>query len=196
MFLIPLIVISCCYIKIAKVVWRYDRNPPKGKLNARNYPRKPAKRVSVPNQTAGLSRAKVKTIQVTVCILLSYTFCWIPYFTVALLNVWSNYEYKEAISNNAVGVLAQYLCWFSSCINPIIYGFFNLSNQFRETNSCCLPGRGEPRSLMVGGKLIPYRSGRPAERDRHRRQREILPQPQAYVKEVGHEHKKAWLVHL
>lgn len=104
-----------------------------------------------------LSPAKVETIKVTSCILLAHTFCWAPYFTVALLNVWSDHRLKEVISNTFLGVVAQYLCWFSSCLNPLIYGLFSLSAHPKNCSPCCPLGQKQPSSLLVGGKLIPYR---------------------------------------
>ncbi|XP_055341581.1 vasopressin V1b receptor-like [Paramacrobiotus metropolitanus] len=188
MFLIPLLVISVCYARIAKAVWIYDRkmasasagrhwNTRSDTLNRSRHGMHSAAMGSAANgkllpsppeeaAPAGtLSRAKLKTVQVTVCVLVSYTFCWIPYFTVALVNVWSDYRYKDAISSSSIGVLAQCLCWFSSCVNPIIYGCFNLSAVCRwlavKLKACChcpCPCRTDkpPRSLTVNGRQLPF----------------------------------------
>ncbi|OQV21500.1 putative Vasopressin V1a receptor [Hypsibius exemplaris] len=132
MFLVPLCIMSFCYLRIAGVVWRYDgKNSTLEQASLNAHFGDPSSRTTGKRSNT-FTPAKLKTIQVTVCVVFSYTFCWIPYFTVALLNVWSDYRYKEQINSSLVGPLAQCLCWFSSCINPFIYGFFSLPRHYRR----------------------------------------------------------------
>ena len=73
-----------------------------------------------------MSKVKLRTMQLTVCVLLVHLTCWVPYFSVQLLNVWTEYRMKDSIPH-IFGVLSQCAAWLSSCVNPIIYALFNLT---------------------------------------------------------------------
>ncbi|XP_055332781.1 vasopressin V1a receptor-like [Paramacrobiotus metropolitanus] len=125
-FVIPLCFMGFCGLKIALAVWKKSRehDQASGVLRRNTY-----------MQTNILSHAKMRTIQLTLCMLASYLICWSPYFTVTLLNVWTDYRMKEHIPR-AVSIAAQCGAWFSSCINPIIYGLFQLSMDSLRSMMC------------------------------------------------------------
>ncbi|XP_055329674.1 vasopressin V1a receptor-like [Paramacrobiotus metropolitanus] len=150
-FLIPIVVVAVCYIKIALVVWKTS-----------------AKTSTTPSTTDTLAlrrsaaatdsveRAKVKTIKLTVCILTCYIFCWLPYFTLTLFNAWTYRQYTHRIPP-ALGAVAKCMAWFSSCVNPIIYASFNIP--LKSITEVWCGGRGDrmrlsesPRpSVLPGG---------------------------------------------
>ncbi|GAV00691.1 hypothetical protein RvY_11504 [Ramazzottius varieornatus] len=118
-FVIPLCFVAYCYIRIAMVIWRTTNQPSLGR--SKNI-RRPNGAITV---DGSVEKAKTRTVQITICILSCYIFCWTPYFSVTLLNVWTNYRYKDYIPP-AVRMMAQCLAWFSSCVNPFIYAIFNM----------------------------------------------------------------------
>jgi len=73
---------------------------------------------------AAMSRARVRTVQMTLCIVLSFIACWAPYFTVHLIHIWS--EYQRQIPE-MVYVFAETLALVNSAVNPLLYAFFNSS---------------------------------------------------------------------
>ncbi|XP_044033124.1 vasopressin V2 receptor-like [Siniperca chuatsi] len=73
---------------------------------------------------AGMSKARVKTLKVTVVIVLAYIVCWAPFFTVQLWSAWDAHAPKETATFTILMLLAS----INSCANPCIYLLF--SGQF------------------------------------------------------------------
>uniref|UniRef100_A0A8C3A0P2 G-protein coupled receptors family 1 profile domain-containing protein n=1 Tax=Cyclopterus lumpus TaxID=8103 RepID=A0A8C3A0P2_CYCLU len=73
---------------------------------------------------AGMSKARVKTLKMTVVIVLVYIVCWAPFFTVQLWSTWDTNAPKETASFTVLMLLAS----LNSCANPCIYLLF--SGQF------------------------------------------------------------------
>jgi hypothetical protein len=132
-FLIPLAFVAYCYINIAVVVWR-NTSPYtcKGIQNGEQL----ILRRNNSHKDGIMERTKVRTIQLTVCILSCYIICWTPYFSMNLLNVWTDYKYRNNIPS-FLKSLAKCLAWFSSCVNPIIYGGFHIP--YRPLQSILCP---------------------------------------------------------
>ena len=135
-FVAPLCFMTLFGYKITRAVWHTsspDSNGTCGPLMRRNT----SSNFNQLNKRTMLSQAKMKTIQLTVCILLAHFCCWTPYFSVNLMNVWTDYKMKEEIPR-AVGIVAQSAAWLSSCINPLIYGFFHMSvEKLKKACTCC-----------------------------------------------------------
>ncbi|GAU88961.1 hypothetical protein RvY_01567 [Ramazzottius varieornatus] len=128
-FIIPLLFVAFCYIRIAAVVWRVT-----GSFTATNECTQNGtsevpilrRNMSGRSKCGHIERSKMKAIQLTICILACHILCWTPYFTINLLNVWTDYKFKHNIPS-FLKSLAKCLAWFSSCVNPIIYGGFHTS---------------------------------------------------------------------
>jgi len=73
---------------------------------------------------AAMSRARVRTVQMTLCIVLSFIACWAPYFIVHLIHIWSEYQRKIP---ETVYVFAETLALVNSAVNPLLYACFNSS---------------------------------------------------------------------
>jgi len=73
---------------------------------------------------AAMSRARVRTVQMTLCIVFSFIACWTPYFTVHLIHIWT--EYQRQIPET-VYVFAETLALVNSAVNPLLYALFNSS---------------------------------------------------------------------
>ena len=109
---IPTVVISYCYINVVRVVWQQGKEFSAGSgVTLR--------------RTAGRSipKAKVKTVKMTLSIILSFIMCWTPYFVVHLIHVWSEYTYNIPAP---VYVFAETMALLNSALNPILYGCFNI----------------------------------------------------------------------
>ncbi|TNN65652.1 [Arg8]-vasotocin receptor [Liparis tanakae] len=75
---------------------------------------------------AGMSKARVKTLKMTVVIVLAYIVCWAPFFTVQLWSAWDTDAPKETATFTVLMLLAS----LNSCANPCIYLLF--SGQFPQ----------------------------------------------------------------
>ncbi|XP_060084558.1 neuropeptide S receptor-like [Ylistrum balloti] len=112
--IVPAILLSYCYVNVVIVVWR------QGKLiNGTNTC---SLRKSIVN-TSAIPRAKIKTVKMTFCIIISFIACWTPYFVTTLIRIYSNYTYKFSPS---VMAFAETSTLLQSALNPLIYGFFNI----------------------------------------------------------------------
>ncbi|KAK1901496.1 Vasopressin V1b receptor [Dissostichus eleginoides] len=70
---------------------------------------------------AGMSKARVKTLKMTVAIVLAYIVCWAPFFTVQLWSAWDAHAPKETATFTILMLLAS----LNSCANPCIYLMFS-----------------------------------------------------------------------
>ncbi|XP_014914534.1 oxytocin receptor-like [Poecilia latipinna] len=69
---------------------------------------------------AGMSKAREKTLKMTVVIVLVYIVCWAPFFTVQLWSAWDANAPKET----AIFTILMLLASLNSCANPCIYLLF------------------------------------------------------------------------
>ncbi len=141
--IIPTVIISYCYINVVRVVWRQGKQ-----ISASSG-------VSL-RHTANrsLPKAKVKTVKMTLSIILSFIMCWTPYFVVHLIHIWSQYKYNIPAS---VYVLAETMALLNSALNPIIYGCFNMKLKRGLMEICC---PDQVRSDM-NNRYVPYKHTTP-----------------------------------
>ncbi|XP_052814138.1 cephalotocin receptor 2-like [Mya arenaria] len=88
------------------------------------------------NSWAGFTRAKLKTVKLTLVIILAYVGCWSPFFVSQL---WWLYD-ENAPANNKALVIMLLLASLNSCCNPWIYMAFSgtLSlRAFTTQHECC-----------------------------------------------------------
>ena len=111
---VPAMLLSYCYTNVAIVVWR------QGKLFAMSN--SCSMRKSIVN-TSAIPRAKIKTVKMTLSIIVSFIACWTPYFVTTLIKIYSNYKFFISPSVMAFVETAALL---QSALNPILYGFFNI----------------------------------------------------------------------
>ncbi|XP_078423943.1 arginine vasopressin receptor 1Aa [Cetorhinus maximus] len=76
------------------------------------------------NNVKTISKAKIRTVKMTLVIVLAYIVCWAPFFTVQLWSVWDKRAPKDD-STDTVFTLTMLLASLNSCCNPWIYMFFS-----------------------------------------------------------------------
>ncbi|XP_067095368.1 vasopressin V2 receptor-like [Osmerus mordax] len=74
-------------------------------------------------RVGGVSAAMSKTVRMTLVIVLVYTVCWAPFFSVQLWAAWD----PNPPQNSAVFTLLMLLASLNSCTNPWIYSAFSSS---------------------------------------------------------------------
>ncbi|XP_077458217.1 vasopressin V2 receptor [Stigmatopora argus] len=80
-----------------------------------------------------VSKARVKTVTMTVVVVLTYIICWTPFFTVQLWSVWD----REAPTENATFIILMLLASLNSCANPCIYLMFSVPFPRRLVGMLC-----------------------------------------------------------
>ncbi|XP_042883277.1 vasopressin V1a receptor-like, partial [Penaeus japonicus] len=84
--LLPSMVITFCYVSIVRVVSGQSKDQQLELSDGYAVLRR-----TMPNSKS-LSRAKIKTVKMTFCIILTFVACWTPYFVVHNIRIWSNYR--------------------------------------------------------------------------------------------------------
>ncbi|XP_042261236.1 vasopressin V2 receptor-like [Thunnus albacares] len=117
-FILPVITVVICQVRICRAI----------QINLYQKTQQQCS-VALPlpsraSGVAGMSKARVKTLKMTVVIVLAYIICWSPFFTVQLWSAWDTDAPKETATFTILMLLAS----LNSCANPCIYLLF--SGQF------------------------------------------------------------------
>uniref|UniRef100_A0A3Q1FAE5 Vasopressin V2 receptor-like n=1 Tax=Acanthochromis polyacanthus TaxID=80966 RepID=A0A3Q1FAE5_9TELE len=117
-FVLPVITVTVCQVRIFRAIQinLYQKTQQLGSVG-----------VPLPSRAsgvAGMSKARVKTLKMTVVIVLAYVICWAPFFTVQLWSAWD----INAPTETATFTILMLLASLNSCANPCIYLLF--SGQF------------------------------------------------------------------
>lgn len=118
-FLIPLILICYAYLRISLKIWvkaqeHSGKNNKKGKVNLKRSGNK------------SLSKAKVKTLKMTIVIIFFFVICTLPYFVIEVIRfiISSSSEIRHIYG------ICSTLAVSNSAINPYIFLAFNLTKRF------------------------------------------------------------------
>ncbi|KAM9309170.1 gonadotropin releasing hormone receptor 3 [Pholidichthys leucotaenia] len=121
LYVIPLLVMSCCYGHILLHIHQQHLRD-KGESHLRR------------SGTDIIPKARMKTLKMTVVIVLSFVVCWTPYY---LLGIW--YWFQPAMLQVTPEYVHHALFVFgnlNTCCDPVIYGFYTPS--FRaDLAACC-----------------------------------------------------------
>ncbi|CAL1545075.1 unnamed protein product [Lymnaea stagnalis] len=117
-FVIPVILISFCYISIVCVVSKASRVVQNTQNNNCSL-----RRSQCPRSKSTFPRAKIKTLKMTFAIIATFIVCWTPYFVTTLIRIYSNYKIHVP---EEVMALVESITFIQSAFNPLIYGCFNI----------------------------------------------------------------------
>ncbi|CAF3541044.1 unnamed protein product [Rotaria sp. Silwood1] len=154
LYLVPLIVMTVSYIIIIVIIWKkssvkikdelpHERN---GKSKIRRLIASKASNSNATNigdhqiessirnvRSLGvIPRAKIKTVKMTLVIVIAFTACWSPYFLLMIMNS------LNLIQNYLLIRVTSSLCYMNSLANPLIYWLFvtNFCLRCRENYGC------------------------------------------------------------
>ncbi|XP_067855472.1 arginine vasopressin receptor 1Aa [Heptranchias perlo] len=90
------------------------------------------------NNVKTISKAKIRTVKMTLVIVLAYIVCWAPFFTVQMWSAWDQKAPKDDSTDTAF-TLTILLASLNSCCNPWIYMFFSghLLSDIAHFFPCC-----------------------------------------------------------
>ncbi|KXJ72114.1 hypothetical protein RP20_CCG018793 [Aedes albopictus] len=138
LFVIPAFIISACYVIIIKTIWSKGSmlGPVGGKHRFRNGSAELARRRA--SSRGIIPKAKVKTVKMTIVIVIVFVLCWSPYIVFDLLQVFE--QIPKTQTNIAIATFIQSLAPLNSAANPLIYCLF--STHFKtSTISVAIPVR-------------------------------------------------------
>lgn len=111
MYAFPLIVIIYCYGAILTEIFRRSRDTVGGDRIRRS-------------SLGFLGRAKIRTLKMTIIIVLVFFVCWTPYYVMSVW-YWCDRDTALLVDQRIQKGLFLFACT-NSCMNPIVYGLFNI----------------------------------------------------------------------
>ncbi|XP_026150088.1 putative gonadotropin-releasing hormone II receptor [Mastacembelus armatus] len=117
LFLLPLVIMITCYTRIFCEISKRLR---KGNL--------PTNEVHLRCSKNNIPRARMRTLKMSIVIVLSFIICWTPYY---LLGLWY-WFFPDDLAGKVPHSLAHILFIFglvNACLDPIIYGLFTIHFQ-------------------------------------------------------------------
>ncbi|XP_075900373.1 arg8-vasotocin receptor-like [Nelusetta ayraudi] len=125
-FILPLVLLALCYGLICRAIWTNLRSKTQtqGQTQGQAQTQNPVLGCSSVSSVGSLSRAKLRTVKMTLVIVLAYVLCWAPFFTVQMWSVWDD-TFSWDDSESAAVSLSALLASLNSCCNPWIYLVFS-----------------------------------------------------------------------
>lgn len=80
-----------------------------------------------------LSRAKKRTLKMTITIVIVFIICWTPYYIICMW-YWIDKSSIDEVSSLIRKGLFIFACT-NSCMNPIVYGAFNIRGRISHNNT-------------------------------------------------------------
>ncbi|XP_050388391.1 cardioacceleratory peptide receptor [Patella vulgata] len=168
-FILPALIISACYIAIIYIIWNKGQNrssmeeshrlTEKDSKNGENGQSRNHVLCRRNNSNRGIiPQAKIRTIKMTLIIVIVFILCWSPFFVYNLLEL-----YEHIPRNDPLSTFVQSAAPLNSAANPIIYGIFStrICTNLRIPVLSCLAkafcGRSKPRKsrqMRVQGQVI------------------------------------------
>ncbi|NXF41848.1 GNRR2 protein, partial [Nyctibius bracteatus] len=129
LFLLPLLVMVLCYGRVLAAIsgrMRDARGSPQGIQLRRSY--------------NNIPRARMRTLKMSIVIVLTFVVCWTPYY---LLGLWYWFS-PEMLTREKVPPSLSHILFlfglFNTCLDPLIYGLFTVHFR-REMWRVCRCGR-------------------------------------------------------
>uniref|UniRef100_A0A3Q3EB25 Vasopressin V2 receptor n=1 Tax=Labrus bergylta TaxID=56723 RepID=A0A3Q3EB25_9LABR len=120
-FILPVLIITVCQVRIFKEIHNNLYLKSERRLSPVSLP--PSRRDTPPARGGEITAAMSKTVRMTLVIVLVYSLCWAPFFSVQLWAAWD----PNPPLNDAVFTLLMLLASLNSCTNPWIYSAFSSS---------------------------------------------------------------------
>ncbi|XP_019613900.1 PREDICTED: mesotocin receptor-like [Branchiostoma belcheri] len=141
LFVVPCFIIAFVYVLICRQVWKSFQSDNLDVVRTRRGVKVTRHRQLTvrPRTHMGIdfTATKVKTVQMTLVIVIAYVVCWSPFFVCHLWNTWDT----EAPFEGAAFTIIMLLASLNSCVNPWIYFLF--------TGQCFGSLRGRKQQYMI-----------------------------------------------
>ncbi|XP_077259853.1 orexin receptor type 2 [Temnothorax americanus] len=133
LYTMPLLFMSVAYWQIVRVLWRSD-------IPGHNLSTRVCRSTEIPlsggGNPEGQLRSRRKAAKMLVAVVITFAICFFPVHLLSILRCT-----MELPSNQwtiAISLIAHWLCYFNSAVNPVIYNFMSgkFRKEFRRTFRC------------------------------------------------------------
>ncbi|XP_074523304.1 putative gonadotropin-releasing hormone II receptor isoform X2 [Halichoeres trimaculatus] len=114
LFLLPLVIMITCYTRIFCEISK--------RLGKDNLP---SNEVHLRRSKNNIPRARMKTLKMSIVIVLSFIICWTPYYLLGLWYWFFPDDLEGKVSQSLTHILFIFGL-FNACLDPIIYGLFTI----------------------------------------------------------------------
>ncbi|KAJ1530411.1 hypothetical protein ONE63_005319 [Megalurothrips usitatus] len=153
-YCVPLSVIIFSYASIIVEIYRRSREPVDDKLRR--------------SSLGFLGRAKARTLKMTIIIVLVFFVCSTPYY-IMMVWYWVDEKAVQHVDPRVQKGLLLF-CSANSCMNPIVYGAFNIRTRRGTSQVRCRPA-GTPSGVVMHARARQGTAARPAPGTRQARAR-------------------------
>ncbi|XP_007442586.1 mesotocin receptor-like [Python bivittatus] len=117
-FFLPAAILITCHVRICRVIHRnvYMKGYPDWEVTNQKQILS-----SQASNTNWISKTVIKTIKMTVVIVVAYVFCWSPFF---IAQLWTAWHPGDARTEGPAIAILMLLGNLNSCVNPWIYMYF------------------------------------------------------------------------
>ncbi|KAM8717461.1 hypothetical protein ACLKA7_004195 [Drosophila subpalustris] len=137
MYAFPLIAFIYCYGAIYLEIYRKNQRVLKDVI---------AERFRRSNDDV-LSRAKKRTLKMTISIVIVFIICWTPYYFICM---WYSLDKTTAGKVNSLVRKALFIfASTNSCMNPLVYGLYNIRGRMNNNNNASVNNRHTSLSMRL-----------------------------------------------
>uniref|UniRef100_A0A8C0IR95 Type II GnRH receptor n=1 Tax=Chelonoidis abingdonii TaxID=106734 RepID=A0A8C0IR95_CHEAB len=139
LFLLPLLIMVCCYSRILLEISR--------RMGTSLF----SKEVPLRRSTNNIPRARLRVLKLSLVIVSSFIVCWTPYYLLGLWYWFCPRAMEETVSQSLTHILFIFGL-LNACLDPLTYGLFTIPFH-RGLGHCCWGGHGagpEPCSPPTG----------------------------------------------
>ncbi|XP_011049457.1 PREDICTED: orexin receptor type 1-like [Acromyrmex echinatior] len=133
LYTMPLLFMSVAYWQIVRVLWKSD-------IPGHNLSTRICRSTEIPlsggGNPEGQLRSRRKAAKMLVAVVITFAICFFPVHLLSILRC------TMALPSNqwtiAISLIAHWLCYFNSAVNPVIYNFMSgkFRKEFRRTFRC------------------------------------------------------------
>ncbi|KAG5325576.1 OX2R protein, partial [Pseudoatta argentina] len=133
LYTMPLLFMSVAYWQIVRVLWKSD-------IPGHNLSTRICRSTEIPlsggGNQEGQLRSRRKAAKMLVAVVITFAICFFPVHLLSILRC------TMALPSNqwtiAISLIAHWLCYFNSAVNPVIYNFMSgkFRKEFRRTFRC------------------------------------------------------------
>uniref|UniRef100_A0A3B4A4W0 Type II GnRH receptor n=1 Tax=Periophthalmus magnuspinnatus TaxID=409849 RepID=A0A3B4A4W0_9GOBI len=128
LFLLPLIIMICCYTRILAQISKSGTRLKKKLVLSRD--------VHLRRSHNNIPRARMRTLKMSIVIVSSFIVCWTPYYLLGLWYWLYPEDMEETVSHSLTHMLFIFGL-FNACLDPITYGLFTVRLR-QGLSRCCL----------------------------------------------------------